>query len=144
MPARKPEQYLDNRSVAFSDVRFILGEEKWKWPSVDRVKDPNVCAMMHNLYASGGCWNCGDRCLNRREPNRIEAHHMFAGQVGKSDEMCALTLLCTKCHGQGKETIVPLGRLLYLKWKMDRCHVDWVRSTQLHGRFLPDLITEPT
>lgn len=132
---RAKQEYRDSRGVAFHEVRWMLTERPSGWPKIKRVEDPRVCALMHELYSS--CWNCGTYSTWNVQ---IQAHHMFAGSAGRSDETCAIAILCSTCHGQEKETIVPLGRLLYLKWKHDKLHCDWTRATLLHGRWLPDLI----
>ena len=123
------DNYRDCHGVDFDDVRYILGEDRNKWPKVVRVIDPAVCKLIHQLWLY--CWNCRD--------NGIEAHHEFAGSAGKTDELCAMFALCSECHGNVHTPKLPLGRMLFLKWKFDRMHTDWVRATLLRGSFLPEL-----
>ena len=131
----KRQEYRDCHGIAFDDVRFILPARPGDWPKVTRVTNPDVCRIMHELHQA--CWEC---CQRTTWEMRVEAHHMFAGSRGKSDEACAIAVLCEWHHGQHADPILPLGRLLYLKWRDDRPHCDWVRATLLNGRFLPELI----
>lgn len=124
------EEYRDSRGVAFGEVRFLLPASTHDWPTITRVDDPKVSDLMHRLFKT--CWHC------KRKP--VEAHHLCAGSAGKSDELTAIAILCPVCHGQRRETILPLGRILFLKWKFDRQHLDWVRVALLLRKFLPDLI----
>jgi hypothetical protein len=124
------DNYRDCHGVDFDDVRYILGEDRSKWPKVVRVIDPDVCRIMHELHSE--CWKSG-------VPNP-QAHHEFAGSAGKSDEFCAIFMLSNYWHSWVHSERFPLGEQLYLKWLHDRCHVDWVRMTLLRGSFLPELI----
>lgn len=124
------ELYRDCHGVAFSDVLYLIGDRD-RWPKIRRVKNPAVCAFMHDQWFY--CWNCGGT-------DKVEAHHEFAGSRGKSDELCAMIMLCRECHGDVHTTKLPLGRLLWLKWSFDPMHTDWIRCTLLRGSFLPDLL----
>jgi hypothetical protein len=124
------EEWRDSRGVPFADVRFILGEDKFRWPKINRVRDQRVCQLFHELFPT--CW------VDHRLP--AEAHHGASGYLrGRSDELCVLFALSKPWHDVVGSTKLPLGTLLWLKFKNDFCHTDWVRTTLLFGYFLPDL-----
>lgn len=130
------ETYPDCQGLGFDEARLFVeqwyGKRPGDWPKVVRVRDSKVCTAMHILF--GLCWEC--------DAFAIEAHHMASGFLrGKTDEMAALAMLCKLCHANVNTPALPLGRILYLKWKYDRPHTDWVRLIRIHGHFLPNLIT---
>lgn len=135
------ERYCDSRGVPFDMYHLqppIAGKRVADWPAIVRVTNPEVCRVMHQRfdeYKVGPCWQCG-------EFGPVQAHHLGAGSAGRSDEFTAIVVLCSRCHGQEKESIVPLGRLIYIKWKFDKANLDWVRLALLVGRFLDPLITK--
>jgi hypothetical protein len=133
--AKATERYPDGHGVYFDEVRGILGEDTSRWPAVRRVKNPRVLAIFHQLHSKDWIdFRCGP-----------EAHHMAAGYLrGKSDELCALAALSGDWHPLVNTEALPLGHILYLKWKYDRPNCDWVRLTLLFGYFLPDLIVKVT
>ncbi len=124
--------YPDCHGIDFDEVRLHLPARVADWPTVVRVKDPAICRAMHEWFR--GCWNCGW--------SRVEAHHIAGGTKGRSDEFCNIAMLCGACHPKANTAELPMGRILYLKWKFDKPHTDWVRLSLLANRFLPDLITD--
>lgn len=131
--AEARDRFADSKWVYFDEVRLILGEDKSKWPRVRRRRDPRPCRTFHMLNPR--CW-----ITDRESP---EAHHMAAGFLrGKTDELCVLTALSREWHDKVNTKELPFGRLLWLKWKHDWLHCDWVRTTLLFGSFLPDLIPQ--
>lgn len=125
------EAYEDSRGIAFDDVRGILGEDPSSWPAIKRPRYRQVCWQFHEIHST--CWHSGD--------SWPEAHHLAAGYLrGKSDELCALVSLSREWHEKVNTEELPLGRILWLKWRHDRPSTDWVRLTLLFGYHLPDLI----
>lgn len=131
------ENFADAHGVFFSEVRLILGEDRSRWPKVRRVRDAEVCAMMHKRFIN--CWNCDEYC---GFGSCLECHHLFAGSRTRSDEMTAIVCLCGDCHRNVNTPALPTGRLLYLKWLKDRQQLSWLRLTLLCGHFLPDMIPD--
>lgn len=121
--------YIDAHGFDPEDARLEIelryGKRVADWPNRPLIKNRNVCATMHALY--GSCWECGNR--------PVEAHHIIGG-ARKSDQMFNIAMLCRHCHLQVKTSKLPQARILYLKWKHDRQHCDWVRLMLLAKRFL--------
>jgi hypothetical protein len=122
------EPFFDCRWRSLADVRFILGEDRYRWPKIKRGRDPRVCRIFHELHPT--CW------IDPSMP--AEAHHGAAGSRGKSDELCILFALSKRWHEVVGSSELPLGRLLWLKLEHDFCHTDWLRMTLLFNHFLPD------
>lgn len=134
---RLTERYADCHGITFDSYRYHLPSKVSDWQAVVRVDDPQVCQDMHAW--SSCCWNC--RAADGYE-RRLEAHHLCAGRHGRSDEYCAIVMLCRECHGNVNTPVLPFGRLLALKHKFDRPHTDWIRTALLARRFLPPLILD--
>jgi hypothetical protein len=131
---RMKSRYLDSRGIPFDEWMLqppVLSTAPRWWPQIKRVSDDEVCALMHRRFLC--CWHCAGA--------PVQAHHMAAGSRGRSDELTLICMLCRRCHGQEKEPILPLGRLLYLKWKFDKITLDWVRVALAMREMLPDLVT---
>ena len=129
------EQYADSCGIPFEMSQLhglYLPNKVSDWPKMQRVTDAEVCKLFHWLWFA--CWFC--------EAGECQAHHMAAGSRGRSDELCLLVSACAKCHDQIHGGIIPIGRVLFVKWQMDRVHTNWVRTTLAFRRWLPDLITE--
>ena len=125
--------YADSRGVAYADVRRILGEDPYRWERVPKLMDKRVCECFHRIHAH--CWNCGGW--------GCQAHHAAAGSAGKRDALPLLFALCETCHGAVNTPVLPLGRLLYLKYKNDWPNTDWLFTARAFKHHLPDLITKP-
>lgn len=134
---QKSERYADCHGVRFDEYRDWLPERVSDWKQIVRVDDPVVCARMHGSWAN--CWECGGF---RGWEYIIEAHHIVGGTKGRADEFCNIAMLCRECHSNANTAKLPMGRILFIKWKWDRQHVDWVRLALLKRSFLPDLITD--
>lgn len=143
------EEFRDSRGVAFDKVRFqpsIVGLAISFWPKIVRTINPNVLDDFRRLrqrcQAIGICWNCEaiDRWSTADRPG-IDIHHLAESSRGRSDELCLLTSLCRSCHEIAGTKKLPLGRLIYLKWKNDRANTDYVRLCLALRTYLPDLIT---
>lgn len=134
---RKVERYVDNRGIEFGEIGFHLRGRPGDWPRITRVTRKGACTFMHEFHQA--CWQCGKRGYGL---DATQAHHIFEGSRGKSEELCNIAMLCALHHGQLSDPIIPLGRILYLKWKHDWLHTDWVRMTLLCGYHLPDLIAD--
>jgi hypothetical protein len=136
-------QYPDAHGILFAEHHLWLPAKVSDWPQVWRVDDPVVCQTMHKMFQF--CWACGNFYkydCDRGYYNRREIHHITGGIKGRSDEMCNVSVLCTECHKNANTAKLPIGRILFLKWREDRQHCDWVRLALLARRFLPDLITD--
>ena len=137
------ERYRDSRGLAFDEVRAYVeihfGMRPSEWPRIKEVKDPDVCSRMHDLFCE--CWNCGGEG-GYGTFRRIEVHHICGGTKGRNDEPCNTAMLCNlpRCHPSANTSELPIGRVLFLKWKHDRQNCDWVRLTLLNRKFLPELI----
>lgn len=134
---RRRERYADSRGLPFDEYRLWLPERVSEWPRVKPVMDYEPLSLMHGLF-DDECWNCGSEA---GWGHNTEAHHIF-GAARRSDELTNLAMLCRRCHENVNTPALPLGRILYLKWKADRWHLDWVRLATIAGKHLPDLITE--
>lgn len=135
------ERYEDSTGLSFYDVRAYMqkhyGVRVADWPSVRRVDDPAACATMHKLF--NRCWECGQyRGLGR---DALEAHHIGSQFKKKSDELTLIAMLCAHTHRLAKQEL-PFGRILFLKWKYDRIHLQWERVCLITRKFLPDLVTD--
>jgi 5-methylcytosine-specific restriction endonuclease McrA len=136
---RLTERYADSKGIPFDEYRVWLPERVSEWPQVRRVDDYEVCKRMHDQWQM--CWNC---CRIDFITIRgvVQAHHIAAGTKGRSDELTNIAMLCGDCHANANTDALPLGRILFLKWKHDRQYTDWVRLALLARRHLPDLITD--
>jgi hypothetical protein len=104
-------------------------------------KDPRVL----QAYAA-----THDRCACCWLPKRaqrfgwwLELHHIIGGKGGRSDELCNLLMLCTRCHmicegakfkqenGEPFPTIT-FGMILALKCEADPDQFDLTRIAQLY------------
>lgn len=133
---REREQWADCHGIPFDEYRLWLPEKCSDWRQVVRVKNDSVERLMHEWHWT--CWN-----LDAWHPaySKVEAHHIAAGTKGRADEFTNIAMFCAECHSNVNTDRLPMGRVLYLKWKHDRAHVDWVRLALLHRKHLPDLIT---
>lgn len=137
---RLTERYADCHGIPFDEYRLWLPEKVSDWLQVQRVDDGCVCFAMHLDYQY--CWACEAINGGVTDFNPIEAHHIVGGTKGRSDEFCNVAMLCRYCHKIANTDSLPFGRILFLKWKHDRQHCDWVRLALLRRQHLPDLITD--
>lgn len=129
------KHYPDCHGIDIDEVRLWLPGRVADWPKVVRVDDRQVCKHMHQWFPV--CWNCG-------RVDVVEAHHIFAGRSGRSDEYTNIAMLCGSnlwrgiegCHAKANTDELPTSRILWLKWKFDRQHTSWVRLCVLAGRFV--------
>lgn len=136
---RLTERYADSKGVPFDEYRFHLPDRVSEWPKVVRVDDDSVEQKMHGWYSK--CWNCGAWRVFEWQDD-MQTHHVVGGTRGRSDEYTNIAVLCARCHGNANTAALPMGHILYIKWKHDRQHTDWVRLALLHRQHLPDLITD--
>lgn len=130
-------RHADSHGIGFWEVRheLWLPERVSDWHKIRRVVNPDVLDAMHRWHGPwDDCWYCGKR---PRAP--LEAHHITGGSKGRSDEFCNLVMLCNNCHKLVQSNVALLPHVLFIKWRHDREHADWVRLNLLHGRWLPDL-----
>lgn len=130
------EQYIDAQGVPFEEHRALLSRP---FPRAVRVTDRRVRAT----YRAE--WDRCQVCLTQENMLRslglpLETHHIMAGTVGRSDERTNLIVVCRSCHEIEKTVQLPLGAILWCKWRTSPADVDWVRLAVLRCRFLPDLI----
>lgn len=145
------KKYADKNSIAFADYRAFLPLKIFHWPKMRIVKSPKLLAELHEEWDH--CQACGRKFgphYNASGPGwrAMQIHHII-GAAGRSDERTNLIGLCicgagseAGCHAEAHGGNLPLGRVLYLKWKSDPAGVDWIRLAILRGSFLPDLVAE--
>jgi 5-methylcytosine-specific restriction endonuclease McrA len=139
---RQTEGYADSRGIRFDEYHFHLPAKVSDWQTVVRVDDARICSDMHEWFK--GCWACcwDDRDYAATTDYELQAHHITGGTKGRSDEYSNIAMLCMDCHGDANTNGLPMGRILFLKWKFDRQHTDWVRLALLARRFLPGLFLD--
>ncbi len=132
-------RYTDSKGIGFNHYREHLPKRASDFPRRRAIRDRDVMTAFHQQ------WHCCFVTGVKRGGFgvKLEAHHLFEGTAGRSDELCNLIMLDRQVHEQVKTTTVPLGLLLWCKWHHDRPNTDWVRMTVLRGSFLPDLIHDP-
>jgi hypothetical protein len=135
-------RFPDCHGICLDEVPMFLPPRVADWPRAVRVDDIRVLEVMHGLFHA--CWNCGTARLLMPYGYRLQAHHIAGGYTkGRSDEMCNIAMLCSQegCHPSvgGENAILPIQRVLYLKWKFDRIHTDWRRLSLLLNRRIDHL-----
>ena len=144
------DQYRDRRGISFHHYHLWLPSSTHDWPSPPRRKDDDADAQGDFHRQFNNCWWC-DRV---QAPSwyvpdkrgfmticKLELHHLAEGSRGKAQERELFTMLCSDCHDK-HDNPDDLGRLLWLKWKMDPEWTDWTWLALRLRRFLPPLITE--
>lgn len=124
---------LDCLDVPFDAYLDLFPAKRWQWPSPEPQRDPAA----REAYRDGHpiCQMCG-------APGR-EVHHVFGGLfggVGRSDEPCALIVLCNSfggCHHWVQGNRNRLAAVLFAKWHSDPSTVNWARMAVLYGLPLP-------
>lgn len=146
------EKYLDCNGIPFADYRRELPIQVFHFPKANIIKSPELLQELHNE------WDCCQVCGRRAglwtkwdagpQENWVSLHlHHVIGAAGRSDERCNLLALCSEgpdqgCHAEAHGGKLPLGKILYHKWKADPDGIDWIRLAVLRGSFLPELIVE--
>ena len=131
------QEYLDGRGVSFADYRLQLPARASCFPPQNLIKSRTELAEFHDR--TDACYSCG---RTRRQVWRsLQCHHIMGGTKGRSDEQTNFAMLCADCHEGANTGILPMGRILFLKWLRDRENIDWVRLAVLRRCFLPDLET---
>lgn len=131
--------YTDGKGIAFNHYREHLPTRAADFPRRRAIRDRDVMSSFHQAWDF--CFVTGVK--RGAFGVKLEAHHLFSGTAGRSDETCNLIMLDHKIHEQVKTAKVPLGLLLWCKWRLDRDNMDWIRMAVLRGSFLPDLINDP-
>lgn len=138
-------QYKDRNGIPFASYHTWLPSMISNWPTPKRVTEDKDDAQGDFHRDFDQCWWCGKReGWDVRDGLwvHIELHHLCAGYGrGKSHERFLFAAACRECH-DGHVAEADLGRWLFLKWKHDQSHCDWVFTALRLRRFLPDLITE--
>lgn len=135
------QTFVDGRGVAFVDYRSKLPARVRDWPFPDRPRCDEWLQTF--VLRQDRCQVCG----RRGGTHGLHIHHIMAGTVGRSDEQTNLIRLCSDgpdqgCHAESHGGNLPLGLILWAKWRTDAAETDWVALALLHGRFLPELIVD--
>lgn len=135
------ERYADACHVYFDEVPQLLGPVAC-WLPIRRLPSEAVRIEMEKLFVH--CFWCGGRgCWHPKGTSlTLELHHIVGGSAGRSDERTNLFPCHRKCHQELQSDASLTGKVLWLKWRYDRIGTVWTRLAELHGRNLPDLITE--
>lgn len=136
------EFFQDCKGVWFHEVEGLMGPVA-RWPRVRIVERRETIIVFKRRFCV--CFWCGRQGGwddPEGAPFRLDPHHIVAGSRGRSDELCNLMPLCRKCHELIQSDASLFGRVLWLKWSLDRETVDWCRLALLRGRALGELTTE--
>ena len=126
--------FLDRDGIAFADYRKHLPASSHDFGKIKTIKDSEVLAWFHRTFHV--CFACG----RKRREIKLEAHHIFGGSKGRSDEATNLAMLCFPCHENVNTRLLPIGMVLWRKWVHDRENTSWPRLALLRRSFLPSLM----
>lgn len=134
--------FKDKNDVPFADHHRHLPKLASDFPKSGVVTNPGLRWEYKPKYKK--CAVCD---WSYEEPGFLcriiwlELHHIIGGQKGRSDELTNYIVICSACHEKVNTSELPMGKILYHKWKADQGNVDWARLAILRGCFLPDLET---
>ena len=129
-------EYRDHDGVPFAEYRTLLPASSHDFGKIKIIKDREVLEWFHRTFHV--CFVCG----RKRREIKLEAHHIFGGSKGRSDEATNLAMLCYPCHENVNTRYLPLGMLLWRKWLHDKENTSWPRMALLRRSFLPELIDD--